>query len=711
MKIYQMIYTATKYSLSDKSKGLTNTSGKCVYSCSEELTKENIDELIRFSSYKMLKAPDIQYSKTPCDPSVPELFPKTFRTLKLSDGRYAAIQAVYSSCDFNGERGNSFAHALVFDEFSDAFFPEQYYKSEIFKTHLTREEQEGQLVKYLPTLTVDENDTLIDTVSEFIKSHRSEMGYLINRAIGLLTGTAIKNICIATSSSDLSDMYLIALKYLLPRDISRYTGISTYNVYIPSDKQDNIVFHATIKGRNNISEESIKAQKNCLYIDMDNINYTDEEILSVIDFDLKILQERYKVSNIKSVSAFLDWCSTYSGELKKGIGAKLISLLRSGGEDVLRERLNELYAVYRDDAHKDVRFEILKTLFDNAKLLENNQKDITLSYIGECVEMMCNGTDFAIYECAHNITDTMSQIIADNIGEYIKRVYDTLDSLSEFNKNAFIEFFALIKHSAKKKTWKELFKNDTDRLSAFIILISGQVIKGRGAYMFEEPKSFNISDMAEVVAYIHSSTDDEVIKYGCVKYILTYPGEDWDAYGITIKSREKTRDEQNDDLERVKKMLRHIGYYPFEKSRYEHLRSTVRNDMSQNLNPLLLSRVLDAYYNWSAASGRQTKAKKKARILRDLIIELRMKEREVYDFIFPKLALEIIETTGHYHDKIISPKTMTNSFWHWFLIGYQRAADNEMLILNYNRIYLSHKEELLKTTAGRALKEAFSQVR
>ena len=127
MKVYQMIYTSVKHSISEPELGLTNQPGMRVYACSQGLTRENISELMRFSGYRLPKNDRTEYSKKLGDPAVPVMFPKIFRTLRLADGRFAAIQSVYAGYDVNGEPGNFFAHALVFDEYDDDFFPEQYF--------------------------------------------------------------------------------------------------------------------------------------------------------------------------------------------------------------------------------------------------------------------------------------------------------------------------------------------------------------------------------------------------------------------------------------------------------------------------------------------------------------------------------------------------------------------------------------------------------
>ena len=244
MKVYQMIYTSVQHSLSDQELGLSNQAGLRVYSCSQGLERENLDEIARFASYRLPKNNTKEYSKVVGDPTVPEMFPKTFRTLKLSDGKYAAIQSVFSGVDYQGHEGNFFAHALIFDNVEPDFFPEQYCNSKTFKTYLTEKEASTELVHYLPILeSAEKNSEYEEEIYKFIDGHKKELSYLINSVITLLMGSNIKNICVATLSGEETEKYLVSLKYLLPRDVSLGTGISTYNVYLPSDKQDSICMH------------------------------------------------------------------------------------------------------------------------------------------------------------------------------------------------------------------------------------------------------------------------------------------------------------------------------------------------------------------------------------------------------------------------------------------------------------------------------------
>ena len=97
MKVYQLIYTSVQHSLSDQELGLENQPGMRVWSCSQGITQNNIAEVIKFSTYRLPKNNDVPFSEIIGDPTIPGSFPMIFRTLHLSDGRYALIECKLGS--------------------------------------------------------------------------------------------------------------------------------------------------------------------------------------------------------------------------------------------------------------------------------------------------------------------------------------------------------------------------------------------------------------------------------------------------------------------------------------------------------------------------------------------------------------------------------------------------------------------------------------
>ena len=157
-------------------------------------------------------------------------------------------------------------------------------------------------------------------------------------------------------------------------------------------------------------------------------------------------------------------------------------------------------------------------------------------------------------------------------------------------------------------------------------------------------------------------------------------------------------------------MLTKVGYIPYRRNTYDDLRHDVENDMYNSTSPLLLSRLLDTYYEWKYSYGNQAQSEKKAQELKKLILEMKRTEKTCYDFIFPKLGLEIIEAHGHYHEQIINTETMPESFWNWFIIGFENSGENDDKLINYVRIYQANKRKLLRMPAGKRVREYFKNM-
>lgn len=710
MKTYQLIYTSVQHSLSDGALGLSNQSGLRVYSCSQGVTEENIKEIIKFSSYRLPKNNETAFSEIIGDPKIPDLFPKAFRTLRLSDGRFAAIQTVFSGVDFQGEPDNFFAHAFIFEDFDEDFFPERYVGSNAFKKYLTAQEAECELVHYLPTLEIKPENDEEAHIKQFISEHKKELSYLLEKACEVLESDKYDSICIASADDKKTTDYLVALKWLLPRDISKNAGISTYNVYLPSGKQPQIVFYGTIKGRNNITKQAVETRENCVYIDMDKKDFSKNELSPIFDFTVDELRGMYGEYKFNSVTQLGDWLETFKNIGQPGMGAKLLRFKASAGETAFARRAAELYPHIKDENMSAVRFEILKAIFDGIQLFPTISAAVEEEYVGQCVDKLCGMGSYDIYDL---FADGGASVVnADklriHVGEYAEKIKPRLDTMSEKNKLVLLDIFAGIKHGNEVSTWKELFDADKEKMKVFVALAS-VIITGYGSGAFTPPEAWTEEDTAEAVAYFEASVEDERIKDSCIKYICEHGDINWAAYGITVTERVKTKDEQENDIRRIKRMLAKVGYIPYKRNGYDALRSDVRRDMSESRAPLMLSKLLDAYYEWKASKENQVQAMRAAERLSGLILKLRKEEKTCYDFIIPKLALEIAETDCHYHEVIINADTMPESFWNWFVIGYKRCGSNDITALNYIRIYEASKRKFLRMPVGKLLRETFNK--
>ena len=712
MKVYQMIYTSVKCSLSDPEIGLTNQAGLRVFSCTQGLKKQNLDELIRFATYRLPKNNDIIYGNKPCDPEIPELFPKIFRTLKLSDGKYAAMQTSYAGFDFEGQPGNVFAHAFIFDDVPDDFLPEKYFGHPKYRTHLTEKDLSGQIVHYLKPLDdLEPTEGLEEKVIEFIDTHKNELTYILDKALGLLTSDEIKNICIATNEPELTQLYLLALKWLLPRDGADNLGISTYNVYLPSDKQKQIVFHGTVKGKNNITQQAIEVRKNCIYIDIENTRFERDTRSLLFHFSVKELREIYNTYKFTAPQQLLAWEATWENTTKSGIAGKLIRLKKIAGDEAFRRRVMEIYPAINDINMAGVRYELSKIMFDNIELFADDSEKITQIYLDQYMLKLCAGEAVKMETNPFDgeVSDEFREYIKNKIGYYAELLQLNYDEIPDINRIEILKLFGDIKHASGFNTWKELLGGDKEKLSVFVEAAADAVIKDNAVEPFVNIENWQQQDLSELIAYFDSSTKDEELKKRCLKYICQ-TDDDWTKYGVTIRHHVKPKEDQEKDLQKIRRMLGKVGYLPYQRGTYAKLREEVLDDVYSNPSPLLLSRLLYAFYRWQGTYGNQIDAEKCAVEVRDLLVQMRKEQTPVYNYVIPKLALEIVESPGHYHELIVNAETMTPGFWEWFLIGYARCRDNEDKLLTYTRVYTASKNRIPRGNAKSRMQTVFQDI-
>ena len=712
MKVYQLIYTSVQHSLSDPELGLVNQSGLRVFSCTQGLTKKNIDEIIRFATYRLPRGAEAEYSQKPCDPSVPEMFEKIFRTFSLSDGRYVAMQISYAGYDFDGQVGNVFAHAFVFDDVDDGFMPEKYFAHPLYRTHLTEKDLGGEIVHYLKPLDdIEPTQGLEEKVIEFIDTHKSELTYILDKAARLLTSDDIKNICIATHDASLTQMYLLALKWMLPRGAAKHMGISTYNVYLPSDKQKQIVFHGTVKGKNNITMQSVEARSNCIYIDIENTKFDHGAKSMLFRFSVSELREIYAKYKFTSMSQLLDWEATWENTTKSGIAGKLIRLKKSAGDNAFKTRVMEIYPAINDLNMRNVRFELSKIMFDNVELFADEKNRVTEIYIGQCLEKLCGGESVDISDpfADDETAKAQADAVCTNLTEYMDTIRENYDEITDKNKITLLMFLGQVKHASGKDTWKALF-NNIENLKLFVKMSAEIVITGSGMNAFTNVDGWNTSDLAEMVAYFDASTNDVFLKKGCIKFIYSNKDEDWEKYGVSMTKHTKTQKQQEEDIRKIRRMLSKVGYIPYQRGKYSSVKGEVTDDVRNNNSPLLISRLLYAVYRWQGTYGNQMEAEKCAKKVRELLLEMRKTQRSCYDFMLPKLALEIIESPGHYHEVMVNTETVPPSFWNWFLIGYKRCKKDDDKLLAYTRVYNASKMRMSRIPAKKKMREIFQDV-
>lgn len=715
MKVYQLIYTSVRYSLSDPELRLENKPGYRVYSCTQGLTAEEVDEITCFCGYKKPDKSDVKYSKTYADPEVPDVFPKTFRTFTLSTGKSVALQTVYSGYDVNGRDGNFFAHAFIFDEVSEGFAPEDYYGSEEFRTYLTPKELEMSLVRYLPMKDdVKKQENLLQWIDIFAKEHKMQLSRLVEATTQILSEKSKKtHLCISADTEEESDYYVLALKRLLPSKIKHMTGIATNNMYLPSEKQTQILLNSTISEYNNIDIEDINDNGHCIYVDF-SLEHENtaiyERFFEMTYEELESEYERFKIDNIEKFTA---WLWVYNNVNMKGIGKRLQQVKEMDGE-FFKKRCDEIYENLNNQDMAKVRLEILGVLNDNAGDFSEKSEEIIKEYTlagfrgiasGEPVNM--EGI-FKAYK--PDVFPTHVSIVYSLLDE-IMTIIAAAEDINEQQAMLILRMFAIIKQAAEISTWKEFFKNRNDYMRLFVKLSADVIINATDPVTFIAPIVWTSAEFAEVVAYFDSSTNDERIKRACRQFIRKNPLEEWGKYGITISKELKSEEKQKEEIKLLKKMLSDVGYIPFQRGKYQDLKFEVVSDIENNDEPLLITRLLNAYYNWQMTEI-ETESEQYAKEIKLLILEMREREKSCYNFVFPKLALEILSHCGgSNYEEIINNETMDDSFWNWFYIGADMNKKNSSVFSNYRKVYKANENSLRRLVVYKKIKPLFEEKR
>lgn len=685
VKAYQIIYTCAQHSISDTELDFSDKPGYGVYSFSEGLTKEEINEVIKYSNYRLPSLCSPEAAANPDDGSNADKYPVVFRTLKLSGGRYAAIQSVFAGNDINGEPKNFLSHALVFDtEGGEPPALYEYYGSPVFRKCLTELERNAPKVNYLPVIdSPAKNKELEERLKAFTDGHKCELTYLFEKLLNVLASADKNHLMLCSADTDTVIMYMLSLKRLLPKKLSDSFGISTYNVNIPSDKQKRIKLHGTKKDFNNITENAVESHTGCVYIELDGLDMSETEPMKLFDYSDAERLELYSEYNFEFAQQIGSWLKSYKQSMIPEIAVILGEMRDNCGTGLYTKRCREIFAEIDSPLYADVKFEILDSICANIRLFEEYKNDIVIKYMIEGFSSICSGEAINLENAIK--TEGCIEAIYSQLDKYMEAVKG--GRIDTGNGMLLLRNFALIKQEMKLPTWKEFFNHNDDYISEFVEIAALVIINDTSPLTFTSPVIWTNEELAEVIAYFDSSTEDAALRRGCRKFIMANSEIKWGIYGITLQKVKKSRDETELDIQRIRAMLSQAGYTPFSKTGYQDLKFQVINDMNSSDNPLLLTRLLYAFYAWQATDGQLNEARQAAERVSDLIMELKETERSCYDYVFPKLGLEILDTNGHFHELMVNADTMTPEFWNWFLLSYMKNEENEERRFVYQRVF------------------------
>lgn len=222
MNIYQLYYTSCK-------KGLTSGMGFQTYSMSRGITEEERQEIEKHCNYVQ----PVRLSSSPTEEEIEELFPIDFSFFKLKSGKLCICKTRYKGKDYSGRFGNYFCHVLIWESEELPFYPIQLYNSRIFKSGLTKEEENAACIKPLLVLNNIPEEDFITTadIERFLKGASAKkrtksLNYLIDSIIEAKEKD--KKVIFSDDAKNLY-MWIAAATMTLPVSMANSITFSTYN--------------------------------------------------------------------------------------------------------------------------------------------------------------------------------------------------------------------------------------------------------------------------------------------------------------------------------------------------------------------------------------------------------------------------------------------------------------------------------------------------
>lgn len=201
-KALQFYYTSCR-------SGLSGYPGFQTYVESMGVQPNERQELER----KALYHPPRNLPHEPDSDTIAALFPKAFRTFRLSSGRIALMQSVYIGQDYSGRWGNFFSHGLILDELSQGKWPIDSYSWMGWVKNIENEEETGKL-KALPAVAVAEltvgGDFEFDELKVFLGEEKERANLLAKMLDAVFSRRTDSRNVVIREVSELDAVYWIA---------------------------------------------------------------------------------------------------------------------------------------------------------------------------------------------------------------------------------------------------------------------------------------------------------------------------------------------------------------------------------------------------------------------------------------------------------------------------------------------------------------------
>ncbi|AZV55578.1 hypothetical protein [Clostridium sp. AWRP] len=482
MAVQQLFYTSCK-------KGLSSGMGFQTYSMSKGITDKERMEIESHCIY----IPPSNLPTQPTKEEIDRLFPISFSSFRLENGKYCISQIKYVGKDYSERYGNYFCHVLISND-AWKFYPIELYKSPVFRYCLSEEEKNAVEIDYLPEITEIPLGNVVDfdEISNFLKGSGGDRGKkftsLLERVV--MYNSSRKRTILADVKENIP-FWIGAVCMSLPKKLALQFSFTTYS-YNP-DNTDYILCGISKNG------SKFNFADNRKMYEYSAMNFSEDCPRSKSSFS-KRAEVGYTVSKevflpfLKFLDQFeynkldeeVDNCVTLYNIVKKGLEKCSI-------EDV-KKALSFAIKYKSEEAYEELFHQI------NARLKKiSTQVDVQLCYMI---------TTFLL-KASRDIGDE----------NYIVRAYkfffDSLDYIAIYSKDTDIYEMLNLR--------KKMAQDEMDNISQFLeVSLSPDRIKNIQNDIKENPVYYSISTISDIIysGYTFKDKNVTLLLNNCIKFLI-----------------------------------------------------------------------------------------------------------------------------------------------------------------------------------------------
>lgn len=489
MTVRQLFYTSCK-------KGLSSGMGFQTYSMSKGITDNERMEIESHCIY-------IPPSDLPTQPTKEEingLFPISFSSFRLEDGKYCISQTKYVGKDYSGRYGNYFCHVLVSDNAWE-FYPIELYGSSVFRDCLSEEEENVSEIDYLPEITEIPLGDIIDfdKMSDFLKGSGGNRGKQFTRLLecAVKYTHSKKRIIIADYKENIP-YWIGAVCMSLPKKLALQFSFTTYS-YNP-DNVDYILCGISKNGSKFDFADSRKIYKYSVFEDYPRGN---------LPWGKSSFAKRAEVGYTVSKEVFLPF----------------LSFLNEFEYNELNGEVNDcvtLYNIVKKGLDKCSIEDVKKALGFAIKYKSEEAYKELFGQINERLEKISTQVDLKLCYMITTFLLKASRDIGDD--KYAVKAYkfffDCLDYIAVYSKDTEAREILNLR--------EKMLQDEKDNIEQFIeISLRADRIKNIQKYIEENPVYYSISIISDIIVsdYAFKNKSITLLLNKSIKFLIASESE------------------------------------------------------------------------------------------------------------------------------------------------------------------------------------------